>query len=109
MIFFLFNYKNLLIYFSFSDGQIWKDTEFELLRIENKRIVLCLDYSTSMSLGNRHESVMQAAVQFLSALPVNSYVGLIAFHGRVQTLAGLTLMKDRDSWQNLKVIKLFFF
>ena len=51
---------------------------------------------------------MQAAVQFLSALPVNSYVGLIAFHGRVQTLAGLTLMKDRDSWQNLKVIKLFF-
>ena len=39
---------------------------------------------------------------FPSALPANSYVGLVAFHGRVQKLADLTLMEDRDSWQVLK-------
>jgi hypothetical protein len=45
---------------------------------------------------------MQAAVQYLSALPINSYVGLIAFHGRVQTLSKLILMYNRDSWETLK-------
>ena len=84
------------------NGEIWKETKFKLLRQTNKRIVVCLDYSTSMGIGNRFEQVMQAAVQYLSALPVNSYVGLIAFHGRVQKLADLTLMRDRDSWEVLK-------
>ena len=47
-------------------GNIWKETKFQLLRQSNKRIVVCLDYSTSMGLGNRFERVMQAAVQYLS-------------------------------------------
>ena len=80
-----------------------------------------------MGFGNRYQQVLQAAIQYLrlvfktvtgttvvlpvrnailkicqSALPVNSYVGLVAFHGRAQTLARLTLIHDRDSWQVLK-------
>jgi len=44
------------------NGEIWKNTKFKLLRQTNKRIVVCLDYSTSMGLGNRFEQVMQERV-----------------------------------------------
>ena len=55
-----------------------------------------------MRLGNRLEQVRQAATQYLGALPINSYIGLVAFHGYAQRLAPLTLIEDRDSWEVLK-------
>ena len=61
---------------------------FNTVRQNNKRIVLCIDYSTSMNevIGatTKYRQVIQAATQYVKGLSINTHIALVGFSRKPQ-------------------------
>ena len=62
--------------------------QFDTVRQNNKRIVLCIDYSTSMNevIGatTKYRQVIQAATQYVKGLSINTHIALVGFSRKPQ-------------------------
>ena len=61
-----------------------KEIEAELVLETARRIVVAIDLSSSMKIGNRFRSVMQAASIFLQSAAIGTHIGMISFHKTTQ-------------------------
>ena len=62
--------------------------QFDTVRQNNKRIVLCIDYSTSMNevvgATTKYRQVIQAATQYVKGLSINTHIALVGFSRKPQ-------------------------
>uniref|UniRef100_F6SEY1 VWFA domain-containing protein n=1 Tax=Ciona intestinalis TaxID=7719 RepID=F6SEY1_CIOIN len=75
---------------------------FTLLKGFDRRIVLVLDISTSMENYGRMGLMRQAVSNFIDTVPMNTWVGIVVFASRANTLARLTEITSYDARNILK-------
>ncbi|XP_078481065.1 uncharacterized protein LOC100182654 [Ciona intestinalis] len=75
---------------------------FTLLKGFDRRIVLVLDISTSMQNYGRMGLMRQAVSNFIDTVPMNTWIGIVVFASRANTLARLTEITSYDARNILK-------
>ena len=70
-----------------------KEIEAELVLETARRIVVAIDLSSSMKIGNRFRSVMQAASIFLQSAAIGTHIGMISFHKTTQGQIQIRFLK----------------
>ena len=72
-------------------------TDFAIFHEGVEKICLLLDASTSMLFGKRLFRVRQAALNYISMVPTNNYIGIVTFHKKAVIRAVLTKIRNEDT------------